>query len=93
MGPVLLIVIVGMGGLAVLLFAPVDHPNKPILSIEKRKRLKWIWLAFYGSEALVAGLASPAVGRIGFWTLLVLVGLMLAGLVQKGRSMPNWRSE
>lgn len=91
--PILLVVFVGMGGLAVLLFAPVDHLNKPILSEGKRKRMKWIGLTVYGAEALLAGLIPLEAGRIGFWTLLILVGLMLAGRMQQRRSMPKRRNE
>lgn len=48
------------------IFAPVDHPNKPIVSIERRKRFKYLSVAVFIILAgftfmLEAGLAATAV--------------------------------
>ena len=80
-GTEVLLGLVVVGGLFVLLFAPVDHPNKPIKSEKQRKRMKWTGLSVYSAEALIASLLSPEAGRIGYCTLLVVVGLMLSGLI------------
>lgn len=67
------------------IFAPVDHPNKPIISLERRKRFKYLSVAVFLILAgftfvLEAGLATTAT------MILFLEALSLpAGKIKKRR--------
>ena len=83
LSPTLFLVVMAVGLATVLLVAPVDHPNKPIRTMAKRRKMRLLASGAFLLEAAVAWLLPAWMGRIGFWTLLILVVMMLVGLLQR----------
>ncbi len=77
------VLLLAAGLLLVMMLAPVDHPNKPIRSAGRRNRMRWTASIAFAVESVLVFLVPPWAGRIGLWTLLVLVTLMVAGGIQK----------
>lgn len=81
------IVFLVMDFILIWAFAPVDHPNKPIISSKRRERLKYLSIAVFLIMAgmvflLEPGLSSTAVTTMSLEAILLPVGRIKNG---KGR--------
>lgn len=67
------------------IFAPVDHPNKPIIDFKRRKRFKYLSVAVFTIMAGITFILDKGVGATAV-TILFLEALSLpAGEIEKRR--------
>ena len=66
-------------------FAPVDHPNKPIISIERRKRFKYLSVTVFIILACITFLLEEGLGATAVMILLLEALSLPVGQIAKRR--------
>lgn len=66
-------------------FAPVDHPNKPIISIARRKRFKYLSVAVFIFLACITFLLEERLAATAVMILFVEALLLPVGQITKRR--------
>ncbi|GAA0177823.1 hypothetical protein SH2C18_09780 [Clostridium sediminicola] len=67
----------------ILYFSPVDHPNKPIISVDRRKRLKYLSLSFTMIYLMIALIINNDLGELVSMGVFVEAMTLPIGVLDK----------